>query len=244
MKKDHTIIYGRHPVLDAIRADKAIDKVMLQRGIRGEFEKEVRAICREYDIPLQYAPKERLQKWINGNHQGIVAFLSLIPYYKVEDIVPLLYEQQKTPLIIILDGVTDVRNFGAIARTAECVGAHALVIPRTGAARINADAMKTSAGALAHIPVCKERSLNTVVDFLLMSGIQVLASDLKGKQALHELDITAPTAIILGSEDEGVSPALLKKSQRFIIPQHGQTDSYNVSVAAGMILYEVMRQRF
>ena len=243
MKKDNTLIYGRHPVLDAIRGGTAIDKVMLQRGTRGELEKEVRKLCKEHDIILQYAPKERLQKWTKGNHQGIIGLLAMIPYYKLEDLVPMLYEREEAPLIVVLDGVTDVRNFGAIARTCECAGAHALVIPRKGAARINADALKTSAGALAHLPVCREDSLNNAVDFLQLSGIQVFASDLKGEKILHELDLTAPTAIVLGSEDEGVSHSILKKSERFIIPQKGKTDSYNVSVAAGMMLYEVLRQR-
>jgi len=237
------LIYGRHPVLDAIRAGRELDKVMLQRGTRGEFEKEVRALCKEHDIPLQYAPKERLQKWTKGNHQGIVALLAMIPYYRLEDLIPMLYEREDVPLIVILDGVTDVRNFGAIARTAECAGAHALVIPRKGAARINADAMKTSVGALAHLPVCREDSLNNAIDLLKMSGIQVFASDLKGEKILHELDFTVPTAIVLGSEDEGVSHGILNKSERFVIPQKGKTDSYNVSVAAGMMLYEVLRQR-
>jgi len=237
------LIYGRHPVLDAIRAGRELDKVMLQRGTRGEFEKEVRALCKEHDIPLQYAPKERLQKWTKGNHQGIIALLAMIPYYRLEDLIPMLYEREDVPLIVILDGVTDVRNFGAIARTAECAGAHALVIPRKGAARINADAMKTSVGALAHLPVCREDSLNNAIDLLKMSGIQVFASDLKGEKILHELDFTVPTAIVLGSEDEGVSHGILNKSERFVIPQKGKTDSYNVSVAAGMMLYEVLRQR-
>jgi len=237
------LIYGRHPVLDAIRAGRELDKVILQRGTRGEFEKEVRALCKEHDIPLQYAPKERLQKWTKGNHQGIIALLAMIPYYRLEDLIPMLYEREDVPLIVILDGVTDVRNFGAIARTAECAGAHALVIPRKGAARINADAMKTSVGALAHLPVCREDSLNNAIDLLKMSGIQVFASDLKGEKILHELDFTVPTAIVLGSEDEGVSHSILNKSERFVIPQKGKTDSYNVSVAAGMMLYEVLRQR-
>lgn len=242
-KEENAIIYGRHPVLDAIRAGRSIDKVMFHRGTRGEFEKEVRGVCREYDIPLQYTPKERFQKWTNGNHQGVIAFLSIIEYYKLEDLIPMLYEKKDTPLILVLDGVTDVRNFGAIARTAECVGAHAIVIPRKGAARINADAMKTSAGALANIAVCRENSLNTAVELLQMSGIEVFASDLKGKKQLGELDLTGPAAIVMGAEDEGVSHSILNKSERFIIPQKGKTDSYNVSVAAGMILYEVMRQR-
>jgi len=242
--KDNTTIYGRHPVLDAIRGGTAIDKVMLQRGTRGELEKEVRKLCKEYDIPLQYAPKERIQKFAPGNNQGIVAFVSLIPYYKLEDLLPLLYERQETPLLVILDGVTDVRNFGAIARTAECAGAHGLVIPRKGAARINADAIKTSAGALTHLPVCRENSLVTAVEFLQMSGVQVFASTLQATQPLSALDLTAPAALIVGSEDEGVSHGVLRKTDdNFIIPQLGKTDSYNVSVAAGMMLYEAMRQR-
>ncbi len=244
MKKDNSIIYGRHPVLDAIRGGTSIDKVMLQRGIRGEFEKEVRKVCKEYDITLQYSPKERLQKFAPGNHQGIVAFVALISYYKLEDLLPHLYEYEKTPLILILDGITDVRNFGAIARTAECAGAHALVIPKKGAARINADAIKTSAGALTHLPVCREHSLPLAIDFLQMSGIQVFASSLQAEKPLSKLDLTAPVALILGAEDEGVSHALMRKTdEKFIIPQAGKTDSYNVSVAAGMMLYEAMRQR-
>ncbi len=242
--KDNTTIYGRHPVLDAIRGGTAIDKVMLQRGTRGELEKEVRKLCKEHDIPLQYAPKERIQKFAPGNNQGIVAFVSLIPYYKLEDLLPLLYERQETPLLVILDGVTDVRNFGAIARTAECSGAHGLVIPRKGAARINADAIKTSAGALTHLPVCRANSLVSAIEFLQLSGVQVFASTLQGTKPLSALDLTAPAALIVGSEDEGVSHGVLRKTDdNFIIPQLGKTDSYNVSVAAGMMLYEAMRQR-
>ncbi len=242
-KKD-LIVYGRHPVVDVIRSGKPVDKLLLQQGIRGEYEKEVRGLCKEYGIPFKVVPKDRLTKFTNGNHQGVVALLSPIPYYIIEDVLPMVYEQSKTPLFLLLDEVTDVRNFGSIARSAEVCGANAIVIPSKGAARINADALKTSAGALSKIPVCRCTSLISAVEYLQLSGIQVLASSLRGEVKLYDLDLTLPTAFIIGSEGEGVSPALLRKSdQQFIIPQAGETDSLNVSVATGIMLYEVMRQR-
>lgn len=239
------LIFGRHPVVDAIASGKAIDKVMLQRGTTGKIEIELRKLCKKFDIPLQYAPKERLEKYARGkNHQGIIAFSALIPYYKLEDLLPLLFERNYPPLIVVLDGVTDVRNFGAIARTAEGAGAHGLVVPKKGAALINADAIKTSAGALTYIPVCRETSISAAVDFLIMSGVQVIASELGAEKSLKEIDFSLPTAIVMGSEGEGINPGVLKKAtERFIIPMNGKTDSFNVSVAAGMILYEALRQR-
>ncbi len=243
-KKDINIIYGRHPVIDAIKAGKAFDKIMLQQGIRGEYEKELRHICRKEDIPLQVVPKERLNRFVNGNHQGVIGFISLITYQTIEDILPMIFEKSENPLFLILDSITDVRNFGAIARTAEIAGVHAIIIPKKGAALINEDALKTSAGALAKIPVCRESSLVTVIEYLQNSGVQVFASTLDAKDYIFNLDFTIPMALIVGSEDEGVQQSLLTRSDKlFIIPQIGTTDSYNVSVAAGMMLYEVMRQR-
>lgn len=239
-----SIIYGRHPVVDAIKSGTSIDKVILQQGIRGEFEKEIRQLTKAHNVPLQVAPKERLSKFSRGNHQGVIGLLSLISYYQLEDVLPMIYEKSETPLILILDGVTDVRNFGAIARSAEVCGVHALVIPQRGTAQINAEALKTSAGALTRIPVCREKSLVTAMDYLQLSGIQTFASDLKASKKIFELDLTQPVAMVIGSEDEGVSRAILNRvSQNFIIPQRGETDSFNVSVATGIMLYEVMRQR-
>jgi len=242
--KDELIVYGRHPVVDVIRSGKPVDKLLLQQGIRGDFEKEVRHLCKEYEIPFKVVPKDRLAKFSRGNHQGVIALLSPIQYYKIEDVLPMIYEQSKVPLFLLLDEVTDVRNFGSIARSAEVLGANAIVIPSKGAARINADALKTSAGALSKIPVCRSSSLMKVVEYLQLSGIQVLASSLNASSQLFDLDLELPTAIIIGSEGEGVNPALLRKSdQQFIIPQVGETDSLNVAVATGVILYEVLRQR-
>lgn len=243
-KKEINIIYGRHPIIDSIKAGQAFDKIMLQQGIRGEYEKELRYTCRQFDIPLQVVPKERLNRFTKSNHQGVIGFISLITYQSLENVLPAIYENSETPLLLILDGVTDVRNFGAIARTAEIAGVHAIIVPKKGAALINSDAIKTSAGALTKIAVCRETSLFTVVEFLQNSGVQVFASDLQAEKMSYKLDFTVPTALIIGSEDLGVQEGLLRRAdETFIIPQVGTTDSYNVSVATGMMLYEVIRQR-
>jgi len=239
------LIFGKHPVIDAIKSGQTIDKVAFQRGITGDFEREIRKLCKEYNVQLQYIPKERIEKFAKGkNHQGVIAFLSLIPYYKLEDMLPMLYEKDEPPLVVVLDGVTDVRNFGAIARTAEGAGAHAIVVPAKGSALVNADAMKTSAGALSYIPVCRETSISAAVDYLIMSGFQVVASSLDGTVSLKAVDFSLPTAVVVGAEGEGITPQILRKAtQKFLIPMMGKTNSYNVSVACGMILYEALRQR-
>lgn len=246
MKKEKTqLIYGRHPVLDAINEGTTFDKIFLQQGTRGEFEKELRKLCNRHNIPMTVAPKEKLNKFTRANHQGVIGLLSLISYYRIEDLLPSIYEQNQNPLIVLLDGVTDVRNFGAIARSAEVCGAHALVVPKKGSAFINAEALKTSAGALTKIPVCRENSLITAIETLQMSGIQVLASSLKAEKRLFDIDLSAPVALVVGSEGEGISTGVERKADElFIIPQVGTTDSFNVSVASGIMLYEVMRQRF
>ncbi len=241
---DQTIIYGRHPILDAVAAGTPIHKILFQEGVRGELEKEIRHLCRDHNIPLQVAPKERLNKFVRGNHQGLIAFISLAEYYKIEDVLPTIYESGETPLLLLLDGVTDVRNFGAIARTAEVCGAQAIIVPAKSSAHINEEAMKASAGALSKLPVCRENSLINVIEYLQNSGVTVIASDLQGRAILKDVDMNVPLAIVIGAEGEGVSHAVLRKvNQRFIIPQKGTTDSFNVSVATGIILYEVMRQR-
>ncbi len=242
--KKNNLIYGRHPVIDAIKSGEPIDKVILQQGTRGEFEKEVRMLTKQFNLPLQYVPKERFSKFTRGNHQGILAFLSLTPFYRLEDMLPLIYEQSEVPLILLLDNVSDVRNFGAIARTAECCGVHTIVISQKGGAQINADAMKASAGALTKIPICREKTISSAIDFLQLSGLSIVATDLKADAYIHELDFNVPIAIIIGSEGKGVSANCLEKAdKRFMIPQKGTVDSLNVSVATGMVLYEAMRQR-
>lgn len=244
MKNKSNIIFGRHPVLEAIKSGKTIDKVIMQQGFKGPLEKEIRHTCKDYQIPMQLLPKERIARIVSGNHQGVIAFLSLIEYQKLEYLLPHIYEQSQVPLFLLLDGITDVRNFGAIARTAEVMGVHALVIPKKKSAQINADAIKTSAGALLTIPVCREASIVASIDFLQQSGVQVFASDLEATTPIGQLDFTVPSALVIGAEDRGVSPSILKMvDQPFIIPQVGETDSLNVSVATGMMLYEVARQR-
>lgn len=227
-----------------MRSGAGIDKVILQQGIRGEFEKEVRQLSREMDIPMQVAPKERLNKWTKANHQGIIALLSLVTYQKLEHILPLVYERSETPLFVILDGVTDVRNLGAIARSAECAGAHAIIVPSKGSAMINGEAVKASAGALHSIAVCRESSLVNAIELLQQWGVRVLAGDLQAELPLPKIDLKGPVALVVGSEDTGISQAVGQRAdERFIIPQQGQTDSFNVSVAAGIMLYETLRQR-
>ena len=238
------IIYGRHPVVDAIQSGQSIDKLFLQQGIRGELEKEIRHLSKQFGIPYQVVPKEKLAKMTRGNHQGVLAMLSLINYYKIEDVLPTIYEKSEMPLLVVLDGITDVRNLGAIARSAEVCGAHAIVLQAKGSALITPEGIKASAGALTKIPICREGSLVKAIEYLQNSGIQVFASDLKAKNRIDQLDFTGPVALVLGSEGEGIRPAIASKADTtFIIPQKGTTDSFNVSVAAGIMLYEVVRQR-
>ncbi|HAD10914.1 MAG TPA: 23S rRNA (guanosine(2251)-2'-O)-methyltransferase RlmB [Saprospirales bacterium] len=242
---DTNLIYGHHPVTEAIRAGKAVEKVYFQQGERGEVEKEIRHLTKEYGIPLQVVPKEKLNKMVRGQHQGVVAYLSLVSYQNLEDILPFVFEQGEIPLLVMLDGVTDVRNFGAIVRSAECAGAHAVIVPQSGSALANEEAMKASAGALARMRVCRVRSLFSTLEWLQECGVQVVATALTGKSVpLFEADLSGPTAILMGSEGEGVHPKLLKMSDAVVkIPQATDFDSYNVSVAAGIVLYEALRQR-
>ena len=244
MKETLPYIYGRHPVIDAIRSGTNLEKILLQQGTRGDLEKEIRQLSREHGIPLQYVPKEKMNRLVKGPHQGLIGLVSMIPYYRLEDLLPTIYERSEVPLIVLLDGVTDVRNLGAIARSAECCGAHALVIPQKGSAQINAESIKASAGALTHLPVCREPSMTKAMTILATAGIPVYAGSLKGEKLLHQLDLKVPLALVVGSEGEGISTAVEQDADElFKIPQKGTTDSFNVSVAAGIMLYEVMRQR-
>jgi 23S rRNA (guanosine2251-2'-O)-methyltransferase len=247
MHKDHQdqhIIFGRHPVSDALSSGQDIDRVMIQQGTRGEFEKEIRHACKELDIPLHVSPKERLDRIVRGNHQGIIAFGALIRYQELDNVLAHVFENGETPIIVMLDGITDVRNLGAIARSAVCCGAHALILPAKGNAQINPEAIKTSAGALNSIPVCRVNSLVNTLEQLKNSGLAAYAGDLQSAKPIYQLDLTGPLVIIAGAEGEGVSKAILNRvDQRFIIPQAATTNSFNVSVATGIALYEVMRQR-
>lgn len=238
------LIYGTRAVIEALQQDKEVDRIFIQRGINNPLVNELRALLREREIVYQQVPIEKLNRIASGNHQGVVAFLSEITYYLTEDIVPEIFAKGETPLLLILDRITDVRNFGAIARTAVCSGVHALIIPSRGSAQINADGIKTSAGALHTIPVCRENNLKNTLEFLLNSGIQIVACTEKTDKFLYDIDMSVPTAIIMGSEENGISSEYMKKANAKVkIPMTDKISSFNVSVATGIILYEAIRQR-
>lgn len=248
---NHFCIFGRKPVIEALRAGKRFDKILLLKGITGDEVIEIHKLCKDSETPTQNVPREKLdsvaQKYSRhreANHQGVIGFLSLIEYYTLDDALHQVYANGGTPLFVVLDGVTDVGNFGAIARSAECLGAQALVIPAQGSAQINAEAMKTSAGALNNILVCREKSLVTAVKTLKANGIKIYATDSKKATDVFTVDLKEPCAIIFGSEGEGISPDLTKLCEdRIMIPMHGKTESLNVSVSAGIVLYEAAKQR-
>jgi 23S rRNA (guanosine2251-2'-O)-methyltransferase len=238
------LTFGTHPVIEAIRSGKEIEKILIQQGLRSENYHELMQLVKEKKIPFQFVPAEKLNRVTARNHQGIIAFVSPVEFQHAEDIVPMLYEMGKQPLLLILDRVTDVRNFGAIVRTAECAGVDAIIIPARGSAQINADAVKTSAGALFRVPVCRSHNLKSTIDFLKDSGIKIIACTEKARENYFTPDFTEPVAVMMGSEEDGISGEYLKKAdQSVLIPMKGDIASLNVSVAAGIILFEAARQR-
>jgi 23S rRNA (guanosine2251-2'-O)-methyltransferase len=242
--KEKEMIFGIRAVIEAIEAGKEIDKVIIRRELQGDLSKELLALLKSHDIAVQRVPNERLDRFTRKNHQGVIAFLSAITYEKIEDIVPFLYENGKDPFILVLDGITDVRNFGAIARTCEVAGVNAIVIPAKGSVTVNADAVKTSAGALLKIPVCKEPNLTSAIQFLRNSGIKVIATSERGVDIYTDVDYTGPIAFVMGAEDVGVANENLRIADNLVkIPQFGTIGSLNVSVAAGVLIYEVIRQK-
>lgn len=237
-------IFGLRPVLEAIEAGKTIDKLMIQKGLHGELYHELLEKATEYGIPMQQVPLQKLNRLTGKNHQGVFAFISPIDFHKLEDVLPSIYEAGKNPLILILDRISDVRNFGAIARTAECTGVDVIIIPEKGSASVNEDAIKTSAGALYQIPVCKVKSLKETIKFLQLSGISITCASEKTSDTIYDMDFSLPTAIVMGSEDDGVSNELIRISDNLAkLPMYGEIGSLNVSVACGAFLYEVIRQR-
>jgi 23S rRNA (guanosine2251-2'-O)-methyltransferase len=238
------MIFGIRAVMEAVEAGTDIDKVMVKRELSGDLFMELQQLLRTREIPMQRVPLERIDRITRKNHQGVIAFTAAVTYQKLEDIVPMLYEEGKNPFILVLDGVTDVRNFGAIARTCEVAGVHAIVIPSRGSVTVNADAIKTSAGALHTIPVCREQNLKEAIFFLRNSGIKVVAATEKAAAFYTDSDFTVPSAIVMGAEDMGVAAEHLRISDELVkIPQFGRIQSLNVSVAAGVMIYEVIRQR-
>lgn len=243
-QKKTNVIYGIRAVIEAVRAGDQMERVFIQKNLKGELYKELMGTLHQTRIPISKVPVERINKFTRKNHQGVVALISPIEYQSIEHLVPLLFEQGKNPLILILDEITDVRNFGAIARTAEGLGVHGIVIPVKGAAQVNEDAVKTSAGAFNYLPVCREDHLEASILFLQQSGIKVVACSEKTEHLLQNEDFTGPVAFVMGSEERGIRESLLEQADAICtVKMQGQIDSLNVSVAAGMALYEVQRQR-
>lgn len=237
------LAFGIHAIYELIQAGKEINRILVARDIKNEGLKELISLARQKEIIVQEVPKEKLNGLTGKNHQGVIAFVSPIEYQRLDNVLPMLFESGKTPLLLVLDRITDVRNLGAIARTAYCAGVDALVLPMRDSASVTGDAMKTSAGALASLPVCREASLERVVDYLLESGVQVIAASEHAKDAYYDIDMTLPTAILMGSEEDGISPALLRKATHLArIPIVGSVGSLNVGIAAAVMLFEVVRQ--
>lgn len=244
MKDSKDYIFGIRAVIEAIKSGKTIDKLMIRSGLKGDLFYELMTIIKEMQIPFQYVPNERINRITMKNHQGVLAFISPIEFQNIENILPSLYEQGKTPLFIILDKVTDVRNFGAITRTAECANVDAIIIPEKGSAKISGDAVKTSAGALHKIPVCRVKSLSKTIKYLQESGIQIVAATEKASELYYNTDFSMPTAILMGAEDKGVDMEYLRVADKMIkIPILGEIESLNVSVAASILIYEAVKQR-
>ena len=238
------MVFGIRAIIEASDAGKTIDKILLRRDMTSTIGKELLKKLMGTTTPVQKVPVEKLNQYTDKNHQGAIAFLSPIEFYDIETLVPTLFEQGKTPLMMVLDGVTDVRNFGAIARTCACAGADALIIGAHGSVAINGDAVKTSAGALYHLPVCKVDNLQHTLQYLRDSGFHVVAATEHATQNYTEVDMTAPAAIVMGSEEKGIYEANLRIcSHQVRIPMSGVIESLNVSVAAGVMLYEAVRQR-
>lgn len=238
------MIFGIRSVIEAIEAGKEVDKVLIKSDIAGELVLELLEKLKGSNIVVQRVPQERLNRVTQKNHQGVIAYISPVNYQPIEEVIAMTYEQGRSPLILILDQITDVRNFGAIARTAEIAGVDAIVIPAKGSVTINADSVKTSAGALMNIPVCRSMSLVSTIRYIKQSGIQIIAASEKAEMRYTSTDLTIPTAIVMGAEDKGVStPVMALVDTTMSLPQYGTISSLNVSVAAGIIIYEALRQR-
>ncbi len=243
MKKSQLII-GRQPLIETIRSGRAVDKILFQRNVSGESIADIRDLAREHQIPIQVVPPEKMGALTKANHQGVIAFAGLVQYMDLQQVVDHTVAAGSLPLFVMLDGITDVRNIGAIARSALCCGAQALIIPDKGVGALNEEAMKSSAGALERINVCRVSSLLKAVDTLHMNGIRVFTSEMKAEKKVVELPLGEPCCIVMGSEDKGVQPYIRKAADEFFsIPMAGDFDSFNVSVAAGIILYEAMKSR-
>lgn len=237
-------IYGIFPVLEFLRSGAMAEKIFMKKGLSGTNVQEIRSLAAERGIPLKEVPVEKLDRTIRGNHQGVICYGSLVAWQRAEDIVPFIFEGGIDPLILVLDRVTDVRNFGALCRTAECAGFHAVLVPAKGAAEVNADAVKSSAGAVFRLNLCRSNNLKETLKFLKDSGVNIVGCTEKADKTIYEQDYSGPLAIMMGSEEDGISPEYLKLCHSTAkIPMSGETASLNVSAAGAVILFEALRQR-
>ena len=237
------IVFGIRPIIEAIETENQIDKIYFRKGADGQLINELKEICRRHRVNIQEVPIEKLNRLTTGNHQGVVALMAAIEYVELDDMIDAIPENE-TPLIVVFDGVTDVRNFGGIARSAECAGAHGLITPIKNSAPVNADAIKTSAGALTRISVCRVGSIRTILRSLQVNGFQIVAATEKSSTLIYDADFTKPTVLVMGSEDLGISREIMKLCDvQVAIPLVGEIESLNVSAAAAVMLYEVVRQR-
>jgi 23S rRNA (guanosine2251-2'-O)-methyltransferase len=242
--EEGTLIFGIRSIIEAVNADKVIEKILIQKGLSNDLFHQLRTALRGKDIPFQFVPPEKLSRLTDKNHQGAIAYIAEVVYYDTEELLSQAFEKGRIPLVLILDRVTDVRNFGAIARSAECAGVDFMIIPSRGAAQINGDAIKTSAGALHRLKVCREENLKQTIEYLKEFGLQIVACHEKTDKLIYDADFKKPTAIIMGSEENGISGEYLKRSDVQVkIPMVGSIASLNVSVASGIVLMEAVHQR-
>jgi len=242
--KKNLLIGGINSVIEAMNAGQQLERIYLQSTVNSPEAEKLRSVAEKYGIPVNKVPFEKLRNFNLENHNGCIAVKSKIQYQDLQDVISLIVENGETPLLLMLDGITDIRNIGALSRTAYCCGVHAIVIPEKGVGALNEDAIATSAGALENIAVCRVKSLMIAIEEMHLNGIRVFASEMSAAKNIFDVDFKEPCAILLGSEDKGIQPALYKASDtRFKIPMQNNFESLNVSVAAGMILYEVMKQR-
>jgi len=238
------MVFGTRAVMEAIKSGREIEKIYIQAGLNNDLIRELINLATTHKVPFSFIPQQKLNSISSKNHQGVICLLSIVQYAPLENIIDLCYEQGREPFFLILDRITDVRNFGAIARTVECAGLDAIIIGEKGNAPISADAMKTSAGALNHLPVCRVKDMTKTFRLLKDNGIQIIACTEKAEKTLYETELNSPLAIVVGSEEDGISPEMLKAADHLAkIPIKGQIGSLNVSVAAGIAIYEGVRQR-
>ncbi len=243
-KSDSQVVFGIRSVIEAIRSGKEIEKILVRRDLRGDTVRELLMLIRREKIPFQYVPVEKINRITKKNHQGVLAFISVVEYTRIDELVPSLYEDGRSPFLIMLDGVMDVRNLGAIVRTAESSGVHGMILPQKRTSMLTADTVKTSSGALYHLPVCRTDNIKETLDYLRKSGLQLIAASERAEKIYFEVDYIPPTLVIVGAEDKGLSMEVLKKVDELVkIPMAGKIGSLNVSAAAAVLLYEVVRQR-